>query len=193
MKKYLTLLLVMVICKLSTAQDVKPVQFNFTAKPINDSTVQLIVAAKISKGSQLFSTKKANADDAFVSTLTLDTSAKTLATIIDSVTEKGALQLVKSSDSSNYKLYSDSVSFTYTIHVKTDGALTLKGSFTALLKKGEEFPSEEEKFSVAVEPASIKNDVAKKDDTLLSVFLLCFATGLFAIITPCVFPLTPRL
>ncbi len=191
MKKYLTLLLVMVICKLTTAQDVKPVQFNFTAKTINDSTVQLIVAAKISKGSQLFSTKKANAEDAFVSALTLDTTAKSLATIVDSVTEKGALQLVKSSDSTNYKLYSDSVSFTYLVHVKADSAFTLNGSFAALIKSGENFPSEDEKFSVSIEASTVKAEPTKKDDTLLSVFLLCFATGLFAIITPCVFPLIP--
>ncbi len=188
---YLLLAITLVICKISTAQDAKPVQFNFTAKAINDSTVQLTVAAKISKGSQLFSTKKANADDAFVSALTLDTAATPLAIVKDTVTENGTLQLVKSTDSTVYKLYSDSVSFTYIIHVKADSAFTLKGAFAALLKKGEEFPSEEEKFSVVVEASSVKADASKTDDTLLSIFLLCFATGLFAIITPCVFPLIP--
>ncbi len=193
MKKHIILLLVisLVICKITTAQDAKPVQFNFTTKTINDSTIQLTVAAKISKGSQLFSTKKANADDAFVSTLTLDTTAKPLAIVIDSVTENGTLQLEKSTDSTNYKLYSDSVSFTYIIHVKADSTFSLKGSFAALLKSGENFPSEEETFSVAVEASTVKAEATKKDDTLLSVFLLCFATGLFAIITPCVFPLIP--
>ncbi len=181
----------MIVCKISTAQDAKPVQFNFTAKAINDSTVQLTVAAKISKGSQLFSTKKSSDDDAFVSALMLDTTAKPLTTIKDTIIENGALQLVKSTDSTVYKLYSDSVSFTYLVHVKADSAFTLKGAFAALLKKGEEFPSEEEKFSVTIEASTVKTDVAKKDDTLLSVFLLCFATGLFAIITPCVFPLIP--
>lgn len=193
MKRHIFLLLAiaLVICKISTAQDAKPVQFNFTAKAINDTTVQLTVAAKISKGSQLFSTQKANADDAFVSALTLYTSAKPLAIVKDTVTENGTLQLVKSTDSTVYKLYSDSVSFTYLIHVKADSAFTLKGTFSALLKKGEEFPSEEEKFSVEIKPSSTKDDATAKDDTLLSVFLLCFATGLFAIITPCVFPLIP--
>jgi thiol:disulfide interchange protein DsbD len=193
MKKQIALLLiiVLVICKIGTAQETKPVQFNFAAKAINDTTVQLTVAAKISKGSQLFSTKKSYADDAFVSALMLDTTAKPLATLKDTVTENGTLQLVKSKDSTVYKLYSDSVLFTYLVHVKVDGTIILKGLFTALLKKGEEFPSEEEKFSIKVEAVSLKADIPKKDDTLLSVFLLCFATGLFAIITPCVFPLIP--
>ncbi|MFC4232978.1 protein-disulfide reductase DsbD family protein [Parasediminibacterium paludis] len=193
MKKQIALLLiiVLVICKIGTAQETKPVQFNFAAKAINDTTVQLTVAAKISKGSQLFSTKKSNVDDAFVSALMLDTTAKPLATLKDTVTENGTLQLVKSTDSSVYKLFSDTVSFTYLVHVKVDSTLILKGLFTALLKKGEEFPSEEEKFSIKVEAVSLKADIPKKDDTLLSVFLLCFATGLFAIITPCVFPLIP--
>lgn len=192
MKKLLLLLtIVLTISKLTTAQETKPVQFNFTAKAINDTTVQLTVGAKIGKGLQLFSTKKSNADDAFVSALTLDTTAKPLATVKDSITENGALQLVKSTDSTVYKLYSDTVSFTYLVRVKVDSTLTLKGSFAALLKKGDEFPSEEEKFSVKVDVESVTTDVAKKDDTLLSVFLLCFATGLFAIVTPCVFPLIP--
>lgn len=188
---YLLLVIAMIGCKTNTAQDAKPVQFNFTAKAINDSTVQLTVAAKIGKGSQLFSTKKSNADDAFISALTLDTTAKPLATIKDSVTENGTLQLVKSTDSTVYKLYSDSVSFIYLVHVKADSTFTLKGAFAALLKKGEEFPSVEEKFSVEIKPSSVKDDATAKGDTLLSVFLLCFATGLFAIITPCVFPLIP--
>jgi thiol:disulfide interchange protein DsbD len=193
MKKQIVLLLtiVLVICNIGTAQETKPVQFNFVAKAINDTTVQLTVAAKISKGSRLFSTKKSYSDDAFVSALMLDTTAKPLATLKDTVTENGVLQLVKSTDSTVYKLYSDSVSFIYLVHVKTDSAFTLKGAFAALLKKGEEFPSDEEKFSIKVEAVSLKADMAKKDDTLLSVFLLCFATGLFAIITPCVFPLIP--
>ncbi|MDI9365688.1 MAG: cytochrome c biogenesis protein CcdA [Flavobacterium sp.] len=191
---YLVLAIALVISKISTAQDTKPVQFNFTAKAINNTTVQLTVAAKISKGSQLFSTKKSNADDAFVSALTLNTTAKPLAIVKDTVTENGTLQLVKSTDSTVYKLYSDSVSFIYSIHIKADSAFTLKGTFAALLKKGDEFPSEEEKFSVQVEVAnkatsSDKSELAGK--SLWQIFLWCFAAGLGAVFTPCVFPLIP--
>ena len=194
MKKHIVLLLLLTLTALNitTAQEVKPVQFGFTAQPVNDSIINLIITAKINKGTQLFSVKKRSADDGFVSSLIIDTARKNVKLIIDAATEKGVLQLVKETDSTSFRLFSDSVTFIYPLHISSDTAFKLKSSFAWLAKTFDNYPSGEENFSVTIEPNKInKVTVEKKDNGLLSIFLLCFGTGLLAIITPCVFPLIP--
>ena len=194
MKKHIVLLLLLTLTALNitTAQEVKPVQFGFTAQPVNDSIVNLIITAKINKGTQLFSVKKRSADDGFVSLLIVDTTRKNVKLIIDAATEKGVLQLVKETYSTSFRLFSDSVTFIYPLHISSDTAFKLKSSFAWLAKTFDNYPSGEENFSVTIEPNKInKVTVEKKDNGLLSIFFLCFGTGLLAIITPCVFPLIP--
>ncbi len=191
MNRLFLLLLTLTTLYLSTAQDVKPVQFSFTTQAVNDSFINLNITAKIAKGIQLFSVKKRSIDDAFVCALTLDTTKKSILKLTDYIIEKGVLQLVKENDTSNFRLFSDSVIYTYQIPIVTDSVLKLKGSFTWLAKSGDTYPSGEENFTVEIQPNSIKATKPKDDSSLLSVFLLCFGTGLLAIITPCVFPLIP--
>ena len=188
---FLLLLTTLVACKITTAQEVKPVQFSFITQSVNDSIINFKVTAKIAKGTQLFSVKKRSFDDAFVSTLTLDTTEKSLLKLTDSIVEKGIVQLVKETDSTNFRLFSDSVTFIYQIPTSTNNSVKLKGSFAWLAKTGDTYPSGEEKFIITIQQNTIKPAQSKDDSSLLSVFLLCFATGLLAIITPCVFPLIP--
>ena len=188
---FLLLLITVVACKITTAQEVKPVQFSFITQSVNDSIINFKVTAKIAKGTQLFSVKKRSFDDAFVSTLTLDTTEKSLLKLTDSIVEKGIVQLVKETDSTNFRLFSDSVTFIYQIPISNNNSVKLKGSFAWLAKTGDTYPSGEEKFIITIQQNTIKPAKSKDDSSLLSVFLLCFATGLLAIITPCVFPLIP--
>ena len=80
------------------------------------------------------------------------------------------------------------------------GTGAIKGSFNWLGVKGEEFPSGEEKINVTItDAAASANGLAEasattdggKEGSMWSIFLLCLATGLLAVITPCVFPLIP--
>ena len=90
----------------------------------------------------------------------------------------------------------DSVTYVYTVYFKA-GTGAIKGSFNWLGIKGEEFPSGEEKINVTVESAvadkATATDAAPAAEagSMWSIFLLCLATGLLAVITPCVFPLIP--
>ena len=176
------------------AQNPSSVQFSFKTILVNDSFETLLVSATIPKGMQLFSAKKDNDSDAFVSTLKLDTYTTSIRTS-DIVTERGSLQLIKQADGSNYKLYSDSVQFSFPLHIHADSAVILKGSFVWLGKKGEEFPSGEEKFSVEISPnkiTTVNNGMVKPNmRPLWKTFVLAMLAGLLAIITPCVFPLIP--
>ncbi|MFP5039439.1 protein-disulfide reductase DsbD family protein [Parasediminibacterium sp. JCM 36343] len=195
-KIFLVLLLAgLAIANLPTAQAQAPVQFRFSTQTVNDSLETLIVYAVIPKGVQLFSVKKSIGADAFISTLQLDSSAKCIV-LANSVVEKGALQLLKQPDGSEYRLFADSVQFIYQLHVNGSSSTSLKGSFAWLGKKEDEYPAGEEKFTVSIKQSTAKTSLsAPKDEfamkSVWNIFLLTFLTGLLAMLTPCVFPLIP--
>ena len=182
----------------AAAQDSKqPVQFVFSATKLTDTSATLTVHAVAAKGTRLFTAVKKNSDDVFLSSLQLDSSA----TINGAVKEEGVAVAVAVPGSTDKGTAYDSVTFTYTLGIKT-GATAIKGSFNWLGVKGEEFPSGEEKLNVAISDigaaaraAATANDTSaaseNKEGSMWSIFLLCLATGLLAVITPCVFPLIP--
>ncbi len=180
----------------AAAQDSKqPVQFVFSATKLTDTSATLTVHAVAAKGTRIFTAVKKNIEDVFVSSLQLDSSA----TINGSVKEEGVAGAVALPGNTDKGTAYDSVTFTYTLGIKA-GAAAIKGSFNWLGIKGEEFPSGEEKINVTITDAgSAANGLADtsattdggKEGSMWSIFLLCLATGLLAVITPCVFPLIP--
>ena len=197
MKKTLICLLVIasgLFFNTLNAQDAKPVHFAFMAQRMNDSLVQLFINAHIEKNNQLFSVKKTNTEDPFASSLEIDT-AFTKANARDSIVELGKLIVIKDTAlKSTYRLFADSVQFQYLLVIRDTANKPLKGSFTWLAKSGADFPSGEEKFSIKIQPSisaatTPVSSVARV--SLWRIFLICFGTGLLAIITPCVFPLIP--
>ena len=174
------------------AQDVKqPVQFVFSANKLSDTSATLTVKAKALNGTRIFTAVKKSNDDVFVSALQLDSSLKADAKI----KEEGVAGAVALPGSTDKGTAYDSVTYVYTVYFKA-GTGAIKGSFNWLGVKGEEFPSGEEKISVTIEAGTVAapvTDAAPTTDTgsMWSIFLLCLATGLLAVITPCVFPLIP--
>jgi len=179
----------------ATAQTQPSVQFSFSTTPVNDSLQTLTISADIPKGLQLFSVKKSSDSDVFVSALQMDTIFSKFFYSKDSVVELGTLQLIKQPDGSNYRLFSDSAKFVFPLHIHAESAITVKGSFVWLGKKGDEFPSGEEKFSVTINPsktpAAPMDKKKKMDMSLINTFILALLAGLAAVFTPCVFPLIP--
>jgi thiol:disulfide interchange protein DsbD len=178
------------------AQDVKqPVQFVFLANKLSDTSATFKVQATASKGTRIFTAIKKNNDDVFVSALQLDSTTTADATI----KETGVAGAVALPGIEGKGTAYDSVTFVYTLYFKA-GTSVIKGSFNWLGVKGEEFPSGEEKINVAIEGVAANDinaaDAAtatnnKETGSMWSIFLLCLATGLLAVITPCVFPLIP--
>lgn len=197
---YVTLLLVSIsIITTLTAQENKPVQFAFSSVRVNDTLAYLLVKAKIENGLQLFSTRKLNEDDAFVSNVqaTENPSRKILT--------KGWMETGNSVSITDpidgtlmHKGFADSMEIRVplVLQVSGDSSLQIKGSFDWLGKKGDNFPSGSENFSVQIPALSssglttIDND-ANSGKSLWGIFILTFLTGLIAVITPCVFPLIP--
>lgn len=182
--------------KLVAAQDSKPVQFSCNAIRVNDSTASLHIKLVSKNGTGIFAVKKNGADDSFVSALHLSDASKAFIRSTDTVTEKGVLQMIKDANGNNLRIFKDSVEFIYLLHISKDST-TVKGSFSWLGKNGDEYPSDEEKFSVKILSAKNQpsveatNNTEIKNKSLWAIFLLTFGTGLLAIITPCVFPLIP--
>ena len=178
----------------AAAQDFKqPVQFVFSATKLTDTSATLTVHAVAAKGTRIFTAVKKNSDDVFVSALQLDSSAF----VHGAVKEEGVAGAVAVPGSTYKGTAYDSVTFTYTIGIKT-GATAVKGSFSWLAVSGDDFPSGEEKINVIIKGASAAAtnaaDAAASENTegsMWSIFLLCLATGVLAVITPCVFPLIP--
>ncbi|MEN9458981.1 MAG: hypothetical protein RL135_1575, partial [Bacteroidota bacterium] len=191
MKKILSLLVIILLAQTIIAQDKSPVQFVFSTQRTSDSLVQLIISAKLEKGFQLFGLKKQSNEDEFVSSLQLDNTITT-----DSIIEEGKLMQIPATDASlpAFRVYEDSVRFSYFFKVPANDSIILKGSLNWLGKQADEYPSGSESFAVEVLPTS--NDEAENNSeianqTLWQIFLLTFLTGLLAVITPCVFPLIP--
>jgi thiol:disulfide interchange protein DsbD len=179
----------------AAAQDSKqPVQFVFSATKLTDTSATLTVHAVAAKGTHIFTAVKKNNDDVFLSSLQLDSSAS----IHGAVKEDGVAGAVALPGSTDKGTAYDSVTFTYTLGIKA-GATAIKGSFNWLSISGDDFPSGEEKINVTItDAAASANDLAdagaaseNKEGSMWSIFLLCLATGLLAVITPCVFPLIP--
>ncbi len=174
------------------AQVSKPVQFSFSAdRDANGAFVS--IKAKIADKVQLFSTKKRSPDNAFISSVEFDSSAKRY--LKDSLSELGQLKTASiAAAAAEVSYFLDSVEWKQRLNISSTDSAKIKGTVTWLAAFGNEFPSGEESFSVKVKAidAPVITKAAKGgDDSLWSTFLLCLATGLVAILTPCVFPLVP--
>lgn len=205
MKKFFAAVLILAAGLIQTvaAQDNKPVQFAFTAARTNDSIVTFTVKAIIGKGVKLFTTKPQNADDAFVSAITFDTTkTKGYAGAAAAVKENGKLVTEKDEAAGgDIRYYTDSVTFEYPLHVAATDSAIIKGSFDGFTKQGDEFVPASETFSKTVKPSpasaegvatsSGDNKAAGAENGLLKTFLLSLLAGLAAVLTPCVFPLLP--
>ncbi|WP_447642640.1 MULTISPECIES: protein-disulfide reductase DsbD family protein [Chitinophagaceae] len=173
-----------------------------SAQRLSDTTVDFKVAVKIPAGTKLYTTKKKTEDD-LASTLTLDTS---LAKYIHSnIKESGKLQTEQDTDiQMQTSFYTDSVTFGQILSIPSSEDIRVKGAFTWMEKIGNDFPTGDTTFSVAIvaagntdkisQPSNIKNTaetLTSENTNPLNIFWVCFLAGLVMVFTPCVFPLIP--
>jgi thiol:disulfide interchange protein len=199
MRRLLTLALLTIFSfQYSTAQETgSPVQFSFSAHRINDSVVHILINGKLQKGFQLFSTVKKNADDAFVSSVEVDSNSHVVS--VKTIEEKNTIQSKTDSTAGVEYIYAvDSIHWLLPVIINAKDSIQLKGKLSWLGKLNDEYPSGESTFRVLVEPntpgaQNVSGD-ADEDSEKKGfgwIFLTCFIAGLLAVITPCVFPLVP--
>jgi len=198
MKNFLAIVLLLGFGMAATAQD-KPVQFRFTTERASDSIVLFKAKASFAKPLEVFSAKKKTADDAFITTISFDSSLAKYQRSTDTITETGVLLLAKDADGNEFRSFADSVEFVVPFHITASDSVVIKGDIAWLGKKADEFPSGGEMFSVKVKAPKPADTTAAKDGqptgekplSGAALFLFCFLTGLAAVFTPCVFPLIP--
>ncbi|WP_288097030.1 cytochrome c biogenesis protein CcdA [Hydrotalea sp.] len=185
------LLLLFSFAILLQAQPQHPVKFSYQAERLTDTSGVLKIQLKSSDSTAFFAAEQSAADNPFTAQLHADSS-----TIVElhRVKATGRAITEKDNGGNTLTLYPDSVTFEYPLHLTKDST-TIKGTFVWLGKKGENYPSNEEKFLVqlpsVLNTANSTGNTAVAGQSLWSVFLLTFGAGLLAIITPCVFPLIP--
>jgi thiol:disulfide interchange protein DsbD len=194
-KKIFFILALAVFCKPVSAQNNNPVQFSFSSERKNDSLVYLVIKAKPDKDFLLFSAKPQSTDDAFISQLNLDsTSSKYL--VDTSIVESPNVQTIKDqTTSTTFHAFADSATFIYPLKIKKRDSAIIKGAFSWLGKKADEFPSGEENFEITVPTEKVSlADIVVVDEHpkgWLSFFWIGLVAGLCAVFLPCLYPLFP--
>lgn len=175
------------------AQVNKPVQFSFLADRDASGQAFISIKAKVADGYKVFSAKKKSPEDAFVTSVDFDSTSRRF--LKDSLKETGNIQtsyLDSLTGGSEVRFFSDSVEWKQFLNISSTDSAKIKGTVTWLGSKGMEFPSGEESFSVKVKAVALSSGATNNSDgSLWSTFWLCLITGLFAVLTPCVFPLVP--
>lgn len=175
-----------------TAQVSKHVQFSFSGDR-DDKGAYVSIKAKIGDKVQLLSTIKKSADDPFISLVDFDNSATPF--LKDSIIELGQVKTaLNAAAGTELKFFTDSVEWRQRINISSKDSAKIKGTVTWLAAFGDEFPTGDETFTVkikATETGATPSDISAESGSLWSTFLLCLVTGLFAVLTPCVFPLVP--
>lgn len=176
------------------AQQKEPVQFKFESKRLTDSTAELLIKAIIQPDFKLIATEDVG-ETGIVSSLEIDTSGGIR--LLGTLTAKEAMQKTDDPELGSFGFFQNEVNFTQTVLLPAT-AKTIEGNFNWLAKSGSHFPSGAEAFDVPVEDVSTPGTTVselsvtdKKDDSLFTIFFICLAAGLLAVITPCVFPLVP--
>ncbi len=179
-----------------TAQNTS-INFSSSVERLNDSTAQLNIHAIMSKGVELFSTKKTNPDDAFISTFAIDSSLKKYTRVTDSITESGKLQTLSDTAlQATLHFFTDSVTFKIPLHIPVTEEATIQGKLTWLAKKGNDYPSGEKNIIEPLKKGTPATSIQSASKTasgtsLWGIFIGGLLAGLIAVFTPCVFPLIP--
>ena len=158
----------------------------------NDSTLILSIQAIPEKGMSLFSLYPANGtQNPMGGTLQLDSALSSFSTTKIRLTAGTPFVITFPGDTARYTVYADSVSWELSVSVSPSLKESISGTINWLGKKGDEFPSNTYTFRAPIENNAPANGVEGRTGSWWNIFLICFFTGLLAVITPCVFPLIP--
>lgn len=187
------------------AQESHPVQFSFDTRHVNDSVAYLQIKAKIAPGIKLYSLQN-SPEDLVYSSLSFDSSLKSK--LSGNPVVEGNLQNEKDPIlEGETHFFTDSVIWNQPILAKPNDSFLVLGKVSYMYKKGDDFPSGEEKFEEFVLPQlnnttevtadkgaiaeanSGENSIGKKSSWW--IFVSGFLGGLIALITPCVYAMIP--
>lgn len=194
MKAFLLSFFVGFFTLLATAQDQNPVQFSYTAKWQNDSTLAISLLAKpVAPFAFVLWQAGTVADTAIASSVTWNIKPTQRLQGTAKVLVLTATQPSASTDSSLVAA-TDSTSYEQQILVTDTTTGSIEASINWIAKNGENYPTGVSTIRVPLpaKPAAIATtDEGGPNGGLSSIFLYCLLGGLLAVFTPCVFPLIP--
>lgn len=161
------------------------ITWKLTAQRSSDSTVVLTIQAKPEKGLDIFGLY---AGSSLGGNIQIDSLSRPLSSNDIQLIAGAGKEIQLPDDTTVYRIYTDSATWSVTVKLPANQQGWLTGSINWLGKKGDAFPSDTYAFRVAI-PAI--ETAATSSGGWWQIFLICFLTGLFAVITPCVFPLIP--
>jgi len=161
------------------------IAWNVTAQRSSDTSLVITIQAQPKSGLSLFGFSMGSS---LSSSLQIDSLSRPLsATDIQIISGKTSVVQLPD-DTTKYNVYSDTVVWKLAVVIPANRKGWLTGNINWLGKMGDTFPSNTYSFRVAV-PASAADTTTSGG--WWQIFLICFLTGLVAVITPCVFPLIP--
>lgn len=161
------------------------ITWKLTAQRSSDSTVVLTIQAKPEKGLAIFGLY---AGSSLGGNIQIDSLSRPLSSNDIQLIAGDGKEIQLPDDTTVYRIYTDSATWSVTVKLPANQQGWLTGSINWLGKKEDAFPSDTYAFRVAI-PAI--ETAATSSGGWWQIFLICFLTGLFAVITPCVFPLIP--
>jgi len=168
-----------------------PVQWQTTAIRKNDSIIVVSLQAIPEKNMGLFPIYLSEGDSLLAGSLEFDSFPSFPQKPIQVV--KGNQQEISlPGDKTKHVVYTDTVVWEFEMPVSPSfKPPQLIGTLTWLGRKGDEFPSNYYNIRVPIMNPDTEPVVAGSSGSWWNIFIICFLTGLLAVITPCVFPLIP--
>ncbi|MFN5225306.1 MAG: protein-disulfide reductase DsbD family protein [Bacteroidota bacterium] len=161
------------------------ITWKLAAQRSSDSTVVLTIQAKPEKGLAIFGLY---AGSSLGGNIQIDSLSRPLSSNDIQLIAGAGKEIQLPDDTTVYRIYTDSATWSVTVKLPANQQGWITGSINWLGKKEDAFPSDTYAFRVAI-PAI--ETAATSSGGWWQIFLICFLTGLFAVITPCVFPLIP--
>ncbi len=180
------------------ANDSTGVIFSYKTERLNNNEAVFIVHAKIAAGIKLYSTVP-GAPDAPASTFSFDSSIHNY--LVNGIIETPVA--IKEKDPMlgvDVQYLTDSATWKQIFKLSNKDSLYIKGIFSYLEKKGDEYLPFEEKIHFLIPAQETQLSAIDQDDAPINgadkkslwwIFLTAFGGGLLALLTPCVYSMIP--
>ncbi len=172
------------------------IRFDYTQERINNNEVLLNISATIPPGVELFALQRSEAE-ALYSKIEFDSSS--FPHLSDSITTAGdKITTYDSAIGSALSFFKDSVTFKQKVTASPADSFQVRGVVHYMYRTGDEYLPAESPFSFFIQPEKeslVSSDVTSTSDiashSLWWIFLAAFASGIIALITPCVYSMIP--
>ena len=195
MKKLFLVSLLFFSCLISVMAQVTA---EATAERINGNKGLIKLKVTVSEGTSLFSIRPRNAEDGFISSLSLDEGVK--ASIVSEEIKESGKESAISNEAvgENAKVFNGELILEIPVTLANDSAVDIKGVYNFLGIEGDNYPSGAVEFAAEMPPPTAQevnttasSNGGQQPQKGWTLFLITFLVGFGAVFTPCVFPLMP--